>query len=46
MELALHGLSEFEVLNKEYMLSRWVFKDFLADEFGGEEDEDLGDLFN
>jgi magnesium chelatase subunit I len=46
MELALHGLSEFEVLNKEYLMGKWVIKDYLAGEFDDDDDPDMGDLFN
>jgi magnesium chelatase subunit I len=38
MELALHGLAEFEVLNKEFINSTWVFKDFLT---GNLKDDDI-----
>lgn len=46
MELVLHGLAEFEVLNKEFILNRWTFKDFLADSgLGNTDDEpDMRDL--
>ncbi len=30
MELVLHALAEFEVINKEFIVNRWTFKDFLA----------------
>jgi magnesium chelatase subunit I len=31
MELVLHGLSEFNVINKDYIDSRFSFRDLLAD---------------
>lgn len=50
MELALHGLAEFEVLNKDFIHNKWVFKDFLTGSGLGEDDDedprDLRDLFN
>jgi hypothetical protein len=47
MELCLHGLAEFEVLNKEMMETRWVFKDFLSGNLKDDEDEDdVRNLFN
>ncbi|MBK8557944.1 MAG: magnesium chelatase [Lewinellaceae bacterium] len=46
MELVLNGLSEYEVLNKEIIQNKWVFRDFLADEMGSDEDGDMRDLFN
>ena len=48
MELALHGLAEFEVLNKDFILNKWVFKDFLTGSGLNDEDEDrdMRDLFN
>lgn len=48
MELALNGLSEFEVLNKELLLNHWTFKDFLTGNLKDEDDEDVDmrDLFN
>jgi magnesium chelatase subunit I len=44
MELALHGLAEFNVLNKEYLESRFSFRDLLAgmlddDDFDEESEE-------
>jgi magnesium chelatase subunit I len=41
MEILLHGLAEFEVLSKEFIESKWVFKDFLTGALGDDED-----LFN
>jgi magnesium chelatase subunit I len=38
MEILLHGLAEFEILSKEFIESKWVFKDFLT---GNLSDEDL-----
>lgn len=49
MELALHGLAEFEVLNKDFLHNKWVFKDFLTDSGLGDDegdDRDMRDLFN
>jgi magnesium chelatase subunit I len=48
MELVLHGLSEFDLLSKEYVQTRWVFKDHLAGSMGGddEEEDDVRGLFN
>ncbi len=45
-ELALHGLAEFEVLSKEFVQTKWVFKDFLTGNLKDEDDEDMRDLFN
>ena len=45
-ELALHGLAEFEVLSKEFIQTRWVFRDFLTGNLKDEDDEDMRDLFN
>jgi magnesium chelatase subunit I len=39
MELVLNGLAEFEVLSKEYILNKWVFRDFLTGNIGDELDE-------
>jgi len=46
MELVLHGLAELEVLNKEFILNRWTFKDFLAGSGLGnlDDDPDVRDL--
>lgn len=47
MELVLHGLSEFDVLSKSFVQTRWVFKDHLTGAMDGEEDDtDLRGLFN
>ncbi|TNE69268.1 MAG: magnesium chelatase [Bacteroidetes bacterium] len=48
MELVLHGLAEFEVLNKDVIQNKWVFKDFLTDSGLNDEDDepDMRDLFN
>ncbi|MCS6928325.1 MAG: magnesium chelatase [Saprospiraceae bacterium] len=40
MELVLHGLAEHEILNKEFILNRWTFKDFLAGSGLGDKDDD------
>ncbi len=45
MELVLHGLAEFEVLSKEFIETKWVFKDFLAGNLK-DDDVDMRDLFN
>ncbi len=46
MELVLHGLAEMEVINKEFIVNRWTFKDFLADSGldRGSDDPDVRDL--
>ncbi len=47
MELILHGLAEFEVLNKDIINNKWVFKDFLTDSgLNDDDDADMRDLFN
>lgn len=51
MELALFGLSEFEVLNKDFVHTRVVFKDLLAanlrkNKEEDDDDDDMRDLFN
>lgn len=50
MELALHGLAEFEVLNKDFIQNKWVFKDFLTGSGLNDDDDvderDMRDLFN
>lgn len=46
MELILHGLSEFDVLSKEFVQTRWVFKDHLTGSLGDDEDDDVRGLFN
>lgn len=48
MELVLHGLAEFEVLNKDIINNKWVFKDFLTDSGLNDDDDDtdMRDLFN
>jgi magnesium chelatase subunit I len=45
IELALHGLAEFEVLSKELVQNKWQFKDFLTGNLK-DEDDDMRDLFN
>ncbi|MBK8877630.1 MAG: sigma 54-interacting transcriptional regulator [Haliscomenobacter sp.] len=42
MELALHGLAEFNVLNKDMLESSLTFRDILADMLGDEEDDEEG----
>jgi magnesium chelatase subunit I len=51
MELLLHGLVEFDLLNKGYIVNRVVFKDFLASNMGNlnddeDDSDDMRDLFN
>lgn len=47
MELALHGLAEFDVLSKSFVQTKWVFKDHLTGAMGSDDDDnDLRDLFN
>ena len=46
MELVLHGLSEFDLLSKEFIQTRWVFKDDLTGNMGDDDDDDMRDLFN
>jgi magnesium chelatase subunit I len=46
MELVLHGLSEAEVLSKEFLDNKWQFKDYLAGQLDAEDDDDMRDLFN
>lgn len=50
MELVLHGLAEFEVLNKDFIHNKLIFRDFLTGSGLGEDDEDeardMRDLFN
>ncbi len=40
MELALHGLAEFDIVNKDFVSNTFTFKDLLANMF---DDEDLFD---
>lgn len=48
MELVLHGLAEFDLLSKEFIQTRWVFKDHLTGSLGEEDgdDDDVRGLFN
>jgi len=48
MELALHGLSEFEVLNKSYLQAGVSFKDYLSGNLQDDDGDgdDMRDLFN
>lgn len=47
MELVLHGLSEFDVLSKSFVQTKWVFKDHLTGTMGSDDDdEDLRGMFN
>ncbi len=47
MELVLHGLSEFDVLSKSFVQTRWVFKDHLTGAMDADDDDtDLRSLFN
>ncbi|NNE30136.1 MAG: magnesium chelatase, partial [Saprospiraceae bacterium] len=45
MELALVGLSEFDIINKDLIQSTFSFKDVLANMFN-DRDEDLGGFFD
>ena len=40
MELVLHGLAEFNVINKDYIESKFTFHDYLANMLGGLEDDE------
>ena len=40
MELVLHGLAEFNVINKDYIESKFTFHDYLANMLGGLGDEE------
>ncbi|MEM6318388.1 MAG: magnesium chelatase [Bacteroidota bacterium] len=40
MELVLHGLAEFNVINKDYIESQFTFHDYLANMLGGGLDDD------
>jgi hypothetical protein len=45
--LCLHGLAEFEVLSKDFIQNKWVFKDFLSgSDLADDDDRDMRDLFN
>jgi magnesium chelatase subunit I len=48
MELVLHGLSAFDVLSREFIQTKWVFKDHLTGNMGTDEedDDDVRGLFN
>ncbi len=47
MELVLHGLSEFDVLSKSFVQTRWVFKDHLTGALDDDgDDTDLRGMFN
>lgn len=47
MELVLFGLSEFEVLSKDFVQTKVVFKDLLASNMrSDDDDDDMRDLFN
>lgn len=46
MELALHGLAEFDVLSKSFIQTRWVFKDHLTGAMDDDGEDDLRGLFN
>ena len=50
MELVVQGLTEFEALNKDFIHTKLIFKDFLASNMRGLDDEDeeetnLRDMF-
>lgn len=40
MELVLHGLAEFNVINKDYMKSKFAFHDYLANMLGDLDDDE------
>lgn len=49
MELALHGLAEYELINKDFLVNRLSFKDYIAQnmrDLDDEEENDLNDLLN
>ena len=46
MELVLHGLSEFNVINKDIVEARLTFRDMLADMLGDNLFDDDGDNYN
>lgn len=46
MELALHGLSEMEALNRDYVHTKVVFKDFLASNLRNLDEDDDSDMPN
>jgi magnesium chelatase subunit I len=46
MELALHGLAEFDVLSKTFLQNKWQFKDHLTGNLNEEDEDDMRDLFN
>ena len=39
MELVLHGLAEFNIINKDYLESKFTFHDYLANMLGGLDEE-------
>ena len=41
MELVLHGLAEFNIINKDYLESTFTFKDMLADMLGNDSFDDF-----
>ncbi len=46
MELVLHGLSEFNVINKDIVEARLTFRDMLADMLGDDLFDEDGDNYN
>ncbi len=47
MELVLHGLAEFDLLSKEFIQTKWVFKDHLTGSMDEDaDDDDVRGLFN
>lgn len=47
MELVLHGLAEFDLLSKELIQTKWVFKDHLTGSMDEDaDDDDVRGLFN
>jgi len=45
MELVLHGLAEFNVINKDYIESTFSFHDMLANMLDDLDEDDLDDNF-
>jgi magnesium chelatase subunit I len=50
MELILHGLAEFDAINKDFVHTKLIFKDFLASNLRNmnedDDNDDMRDLFN
>ena len=45
-ELRRKAWAEFEVLSKDFIETKWVFKDFLSGNLKDDSDDDMRDLFN